>query len=123
MTLRRTADFSPASSSAGGGNTLRGLSGGKQKFRQPTEYSVTYKINPATALKGINLLVDEGLLYKKKGFGYVCGKRRKRGEAEISTQELFYCDYVEKLVREAKNLGLTASELTNLIERGFKDVD
>ena len=23
-----------------------------------TEYSVTYKINPATALKGINLLVD-----------------------------------------------------------------
>ena len=38
-------------------------------------------------------------------------------------RELFYCDYVEKLVREAKNLGLTASELTNLIERGFKDVD
>ena len=29
-----------------------------------TEYSVQYRINPATALKGINLLVDAGLLYK-----------------------------------------------------------
>lgn len=34
-----------------------------------TEYSVNYKINPATALKGINLLVDAGLLYKKRGVG------------------------------------------------------
>ena len=34
-----------------------------------TEYSVQYRINPATALKGINLLVDAGLLYKKRGVG------------------------------------------------------
>jgi DNA-binding transcriptional regulator YhcF (GntR family) len=34
-----------------------------------TEYSTVYKINPATALKGINLLVDAGLLYKKRGVG------------------------------------------------------
>ena len=31
-----------------------------------TEFSVTYRINPATALKGINLLVDEVIIYKKK---------------------------------------------------------
>lgn len=34
-----------------------------------TEFSATLKINPATALKGINLLVDEGLVYKKRGVG------------------------------------------------------
>ena len=34
-----------------------------------TEFSVQYKINPATALKGINLLVDQGLVYKKRGVG------------------------------------------------------
>ena len=34
-----------------------------------TEYAATYKINPATALKGINLLVNAGLLYKKRGIG------------------------------------------------------
>mgnify|MGYP000677094979 CR=1 FL=1 len=34
-----------------------------------TEFSVQYKINPATALKGINLLVDAGVIYKKRGVG------------------------------------------------------
>ena len=33
-----------------------------------TEYATTYRINPATALKGINLLVEQGLLYKKRGW-------------------------------------------------------
>ena len=28
-----------------------------------------YKINPVTVLKGINLLVDEGTIYKKRGLG------------------------------------------------------
>ena len=28
-----------------------------------------YRINPATAAKGINKLVDEGILYKKRGIG------------------------------------------------------
>ena len=32
-----------------------------------TELAASYKINPATALKGINLLVDAGIVYKKRG--------------------------------------------------------
>ena len=32
-----------------------------------TEISVQYKINPATVLKGVSLLVDEGILYKRRG--------------------------------------------------------
>lgn len=34
-----------------------------------TEISVTYKINPATVLKGMTLLTEEGVLYKKRGVG------------------------------------------------------
>lgn len=34
-----------------------------------TELAASYKINPATALKGINLLVDAGIVYKKRGIG------------------------------------------------------
>lgn len=87
-----------------------------------TEYSVTYKINPATALKGINLLVDAGLVYKKRGVGMFVASgaqqtlRKKRSDA-------FYHDYIEKLVREAKNLGLTRAELQQMLERGFEHVD
>lgn len=31
-----------------------------------TDISVTYKINPATVLKGVNILVEEGVAYKKE---------------------------------------------------------
>ncbi len=87
-----------------------------------TEYSVTYKINPATALKGINILVDAGLIYKKRGLGMFVASGAK--ETLVSQRkEQFYNNFIEKLVREAKNLGLSAQELANMIERGFKDVD
>ena len=85
-----------------------------------TEYSVTYKMNPATALKGINLLVDAGLLYKKRGVGmFVAAGAQDALRAR--RREAFYHDYVEKVVREAKNLGLTAQELSTLLERGVKE--
>ncbi|HWP79400.1 MAG TPA: GntR family transcriptional regulator [Terriglobales bacterium] len=87
-----------------------------------TEYSVTYKINPATALKGINLLVDAGLLYKKRGLGMFVAQGAK-DKLKLSRREQFYVNYIEKLVREAKNLGLTASELAAMIESGFEDAD
>lgn len=87
-----------------------------------TEYSVTYKINPATALKGINLLVEEGLLYKKRGLGmFVAAGAREKLKSR--RRDRFYYDYVKKTVREARNLGLTASELSDLVKRGFEDVN
>lgn len=87
-----------------------------------TEYSVHYKINPATALKGINLLVDAGLIYKKRGVGmFVATGARQRLREKRSDR--FYHDYIEALVREAKNLGLTRAELEKMLERGFEDGD
>ena len=34
-----------------------------------TELSRLYNINPATVLKGMNILVDKNVLYKKRGLG------------------------------------------------------
>ena len=87
-----------------------------------TEYSVTYKINPATALKGINLLVDSGLLYKKRGLGMFVSTGAKE-QLKSQRRDRFYHDYIERLVREARNLGLDASELSDMIKRGFEYVD
>ena len=87
-----------------------------------TEYSVAYKINPATALKGVNLLVDAGLLYKKRGVGMFVspGAREKLVRRR---REKFYHDYMERTVREARNLGLTAEDLTEMLKRGYEHVD
>ncbi|MBE3558523.1 MAG: GntR family transcriptional regulator [Ktedonobacteraceae bacterium] len=37
------------------------------------QFASFYHINPATAAKGINLLVDQGILYKKRGLGMFVG--------------------------------------------------
>ena len=85
-----------------------------------TEYSGAYKINPATALKGINLLVDAGLLYKRRGVGMFVapGAREKLLGAR---RERFYHDHIQRTGREARNLGLSDGELMALLERGLQD--
>lgn len=99
---------------------LSGAYAEEEQVPSITEYAVNYRINPATALKGVNLLVDAGLLYKKRGVGmFVAAGAREKLRA--SRRERFYHDFVESAVREAKNLGLTAGELTELIERGFEE--
>lgn len=87
-----------------------------------TEYAAAYQINPATALKGINQLVNAGLLYKKRGIGMFVAP----GAQEVlrkQRSEDFYHDYVQTMVREGKGLGLTLEQLTDLVKRGFYDVN
>jgi DNA-binding transcriptional regulator YhcF (GntR family) len=83
-----------------------------------TEFSVNYRINPATALKGINILVDEGIVYKKRGIGMFVAS----GAVEKLTQkrkEQFFESYIVGLIREAKRLGITQNDIKTMIERGF----
>lgn len=84
-----------------------------------TEISINFKINPATALKGINLLVDGGIVYKKRGLGMFVNTgavKTIRGKRK----EGFFENYITKLAGEAKKLGLTQEEIVGMIERGFK---
>ena len=83
-----------------------------------TELAASYKINPATALKGINLLVDAGIVYKRRGIGmFVCdGALQKLKEKR---QEEFFPQYVLPLIQEAKRLSISPQQLQEWIERGF----
>ena len=98
---------------------LSGVFPEESQIRSTTEISVNYKINPATALKGINILVDDNLIYKKRGIGmFVC-----EGAVEVikdKRKERFFEGFVLSLVNEAKKLGLGESEIISMIERGFK---
>ena len=87
-----------------------------------TEYSAALKINPATALKGINLLVDAGLVYKKRGVGMFVAEGAR--EALLAKRrEGFFESQAKPAAREAKALGITLDELKKMMERGYEDVD
>jgi len=83
-----------------------------------TEFSVMYKINPATANKGINLLVDEEIIYKKRGVGMFV-KAGAVSKLKEKRQTQFYDAYVSKLIREAKKLNISSIDIIAMIERGY----
>ena len=83
------------------------------------QFASFYQINPATAAKGVNLLVDQGILYKKRGLGMyvVPGARARLLEKR---REQFYEQYVVTMMREAEKLGITQEQLADMIQRGVK---
>ncbi|AWV33013.1 MULTISPECIES: GntR family transcriptional regulator [Paenibacillus] len=81
------------------------------------QFAVFYQINPATAAKGVNLLVDQGILYKKRGIGMFVASGARTVLME-KRKEQFYEQYVVTMIREAEKLGITLDQLTIMIQRG-----
>ncbi|GMK43522.1 MULTISPECIES: GntR family transcriptional regulator [Paenibacillus] len=81
------------------------------------EFASFYQINPATAAKGVNLLVDEGILYKKRGIGMFVATGARAVLVE-KRKEQFFEQYVVTMMREAEKLGISADQLTEMIRRG-----
>ncbi len=81
------------------------------------QFAAFYQINPATAAKGVNLLVDQGILYKRRGIGMFVATGAKARLME-QRREHFYEQYVVTMIGEAKKLGITVDQLTDMIRRG-----
>ena len=89
----------------------------EERVPSTNELAKLYAINPATAAKGVNNLVDEGVLYKKRGIGMFVSAGAK--EAILSRRKNeFYDNYVKKLLEEAASIGLGKEEVIQLIQSG-----
>ena len=94
---------------------LRDIINEEEQVPSTTELSKFYKINPATAAKGINILVDEGILYKKRGIGMFVNEGAKE-RIQQSRKSSFYENYVKKIISEAELIGLSKADLKRLID-------
>lgn len=89
----------------------------EERVPSTNELAKLYAINPATAAKGVNILVDEGVLYKKRGIGMFMSAGAK--EAILSRRKNeFYDNYVKKMLEEAASIGLGKEEVIQLIQSG-----
>ena len=93
---------------------LRGILLEEERVPSTNEIAKLYTINPATAAKGINLLVDEGILYKKRGIGMFVAEGAKEHIIE-KRMDAFYENYVKSLLEEAKSLGISSEQLVEMI--------
>lgn len=84
------------------------------------EISAIFNINPHTVLKGMNILVSAGLIYKKRGIGMFVSEGAKEKITEKRKSE-FYSRFIIPLIRESEKLAIDEAEIQSLIEKGFND--
>lgn len=89
-----------------------------QQIPSTTEIANSYRINPATVLKGMNLLVDEGIAEKRRGIGVFITENAH----DIIRHKLkneFLSKQLPQLLSRAKALDLSTQELIQLIEKEY----
>lgn len=99
-------------------SVLKGIFKEETAIPSTTEISVKYKINPATVAKGFNLLVDNGIIYKKRGVGMFVVTGSKE-ELVKKRKESFYESYIVSLIEEAKKLDISSSDIIKMIQGGI----
>ena len=86
-----------------------------------TQIAKLYEVNPATAVKSVSLLQDEGLVYKKRGIGMCVANGAKEKISEERTQQ-FYNGWIGAMINEAKKLSINKETLIKIISE-VKDYD
>ena len=93
-------------------DVLSGALGAEEQVMSTTQYATTFRINPATAAKAFTELVDEGVLYKRRGIGmFVAEGARERLLAE--RRQSFFADVVDPVLAEARVLGIGVDEIVD----------
>ena len=93
---------------------LRGVYGEDDQVPSTNELARAYNINPATAAKGINLLVADGILYKRRGIGMFVSKGAVEAVRE-KRKNVFIEKFISPLLREGAALGLSAEDIIAMI--------
>ncbi len=97
---------------------LRGTYQPGDQVSSTNEFAAFYRINPATAGKGINLLVDQGILFKKRGIGMFVSEGA-RAQLLAQEGEEFRTRQVREFVTSAKALGMSLSDIQSVIAREY----
>ncbi len=87
-----------------------------EQVMSTNQYAAFYRINPATAAKGFHLLMEEGILYKKRGIGmFVSGDARQT--LLMQRRERFFEQVVDQMLAEANKIGVPLSDIIHRIEQ------
>ncbi|PZG26939.1 GntR family transcriptional regulator [Spongiactinospora gelatinilytica] len=95
-------------------DVLNGVLAGDEQVMSTNQYAAFYRINPATAAKAFQQLVDEGVLYKKRGIGMFVSPAA-RDLLREQRRKRFFTDVVDPMVAEAHAIGIPVTEIIERI--------
>jgi GntR family transcriptional regulator len=87
-----------------------------EQVMSTNQYAAFYRINPATAAKGFHQLIDEGVLYKRRGVGMFVAPDA-RAKLLSQRRERFFAEVVDPVLTEARILGIPVAEVVRHIEQ------
>ena len=99
---------------------VTGALGEDEQVMSTNQYAGFYRINPATAAKGFAQLVDEGVLYKKRGIGMFVSPNA-RELLRTDRRDRFFTDVVDPMVTEARAIGVPLRDVIHRIEKAEGD--
>ena len=79
------------------------------------QFAKVYQINPATAGKGLNLLVEDGILFKKRGLGMFVSEGARENILE-KRQESFFKETLPEIIKEVERLEIPTEKIIKFIE-------
>jgi GntR family transcriptional regulator len=97
-------------------DVLNGVLDGDEQVMSTNQYAAFYRINPATAAKAFQQLVDEQVLYKKRGIGMFVSPAA-RDALRAQRRETFFADVVDPMVSEARAVGIPVADIIARIEQ------
>ena len=97
-------------------DVVSGTLGGDEQVMSANQYAAYYRINPATVAKAFQQLVDEQVLYKKRGIGMFVSPTA-RDALRAQRRETFFSDLVDPMVAEAEAVGIPLDEVVARIQR------
>lgn len=91
-------------------DVLSGALGAEEQVMSTTQYATTFRINPATAAKAFAQLVDEGVLYKRRGVGMFVAPGAR--EALLAHERAaFFTEVVDPVAVRAAVLGVPVDDV------------
>jgi len=91
-------------------DVLSGALDGDEQVMSTNQYAAFYRINPATVAKAFQQLVDEDVLYKKRGIGMFVSPAAREA-LRSHRRETFFAEVVEPMVAQARSVGIPLSEI------------
>ena len=88
-----------------------------EQVMSTNQYAAFYRINPATAAKGFAQLVDEGVLFKKRGIGMFVSPDA-RAKLRTERRERFFAEVVDPMIDEARMLGVPVEDIVKHLTNG-----
>ncbi|MFI5931355.1 GntR family transcriptional regulator [Actinoplanes sp. NPDC051494] len=96
-------------------DVLRGSLEGDEQIMSTNQYAAYFQINPATAAKAFARLVEEGLIYRKRGIGMFVSPDA-RTKLRDQRRERFFADVVDPMLNEARMVGVSMEEIKKYID-------